>query len=114
MQTRAATRNLANELYKEAGPGSEEPGPNEWRRGSRRRGIQVPVDIRIGSDEICGHVRNAGPDSLCVVVRQRLRAGLAVMVRRAYADGAEWSAMRVVHCTDTVGGSKVGLVADNR
>jgi len=107
-------RGLAGELWQEAGPGSEEPSPPEWRRDTTRRLFQQAVDIKHRGGQAYGQVRNVGPDSMCVVTKQRLRCGSVVQVRRAYTDGAAWSRMTVVHCTDTVGGCKVGLMSDDR
>ena len=115
METITKTRRgLAGELWQEAGPGSEEPSPPEWRRDSPRRLVHQAVDIRHRGGRAYGHARNVGPDSMCVVAKQRLQCGSAVQVRRAYTDGAEWSRMTVVHCTDTIGGYKVGLASDDR
>lgn len=117
METATTTKHgiekLASDLYAQAGPGSEEPAPGEWRRGAGRRVIRVPVEIECpGKRAMRAHTLNVSPDSMCVLSRDRLGAHERVRVRLAHEPGAAWHAAAVVHCTETVGGFKVGLKAD--
>lgn len=100
---------LASDLYAQAGPGSEEPAPNEWRRSVARRLVRAPVEIECpGKPTVRAHTLNASPDSMCVLSRTKLDVHDRVRVRLMYERGG-WHSATVVHCTGTVGGFKVGL-----
>ena len=100
--------NLAGQLYDEA---DAETGAraDEWRRSSPRRTSDAPLEVRANGRILTAVAVNVGPDSLCVRVREGVREGDAIRVRRAYEDGAPWYGAEVVHCTETLGGYKLGL-----
>lgn len=99
--------NLAQELYDEAGINAEPKAP-EYRRSKARRSSGALLEVDGNGKTLVATIVNVGPDSLCVRVREDIHA-TRVRVRRACEDGALWHGAEVIHCTETLGGYKLGL-----
>ena len=104
--------NLAKQLYDEAGLRAEPRAP-EYRRSKARRISRTPLEIDANGKTLVATIVNVGSDSLCVRVREDIRAGSRVRVRRACEDGSPWHGAEVIHCTETLGGYKLGLKVGN-
>ncbi len=94
---------LAAQLFER----SEDAPQDEWRRSDARRELWELVDIEVERRVIKASARNVSPDSLGVICKKRIAIYANVRVR--LASGGEWSDAQVAHCTETVGGFKVGL-----
>lgn len=79
---------------------------SEWRRVAERRIIQGKVDIRIGDKIIYGEIRDISPTGLGLICREAVPL-VGVSVSPSFTE--DWLVMRITHCTQTVGGYKVGL-----
>jgi len=104
---------VRNELLEQLWDAGSVPGHPEWRRASARREISAPVKLSTGGTTCTGRTLNVNvaPESLCVFSRERIQAGSGVAI---CADGQGWRGEwrgRVVHCTQTVGGWKLGIAA---
>ena len=102
--------NLARQLYATA---DADPPAAEYRRSSKRRTSAVPLEVEANGKTLVATIVNVGSDSLCVRVREDIRAGSRVRVRRACEDGSPWHGAEVIHCTETLGGYKLGLKVGN-
>ena len=91
----------------------EEPTP-EHRRSNRRR------DTAFGMAELVftlegrqvqrsGRVLNISPTGLMVKQREPVADGSSVLVKVGCEDGELVLSGRVMHCTETVGGYKLGI-----
>ena len=100
--------NLTQELYDAAGAKAE-PRADEWRRSSARRTSPIPLEVDLDGKILVAIIVNVGPDSLCVKVREDIRVGSRVRVRKACEEGVLWHGAEVLHCTETIAGFKLGL-----
>ncbi len=107
MTKKAASENLASELFEELGELSEP----EWRRGSPRRDTHEALDLEYPTEEgmkvVLAYAINVAIDSMGITCREEFDQRDRVRVRRAF--GETWSDARVMHCTPTIGGYKIGL-----
>lgn len=99
--------NFVKRLYDDAGPKAAPRAP-EYRRSPARRTSDVPLEVEANGKVLTATIFNVGPDSLCVKVREDIHAE-TVRVRQACEDDAPWYDAKVVHCTETLGGYKLGL-----
>ena len=97
--------NLARQLYATA---DADPPAAEYRRSSKRRTSAVPLEVEANGKTLVATIVNVGPDSLCVKVREDIHA-TTIRVRQACKDDAPWCSAEVIHCTETLGGYKLGL-----
>lgn len=103
--------NLTDELWGQAGPESTD-GSAEYRRDCPRRCIGASLDLEVGGEMLLAKCRNVGEDSMSIFSRQFVGTH-RVRVRIAMPQGM-WHEACVVHCTETIGGYKVGLVFGDR
>ena len=103
--------NLTDELWEQAGPESTDNSP-EYRRDCPRRRIEISLDLDVGGKMLLARSRNVGEDSMGVFSRNFVQAA-RVRVRVAIPQSM-WYEACVVHCTETIGGYKVGLVFGDR
>lgn len=107
----AAMTTVGNELLQRLWDAGSAPDGLEQKRAAGRRAISIPVKLSAGDTTCTGRTLNVTPESLCIFSRNGIRAGTVVAI---YADGQGWHGEwrgRVVHCTQTVGGWKLGLLA---
>lgn len=97
------------------GLGAPQGGPPEWRRAEARLDVCVYVDVEVlrttalSAPPVRGRTLNVGGDSLAIVCKQPITAGSRVRVTLASDRCCE---AEVVHCTQTVGGHKIGMKLD--
>jgi len=84
--------------------------PPEWRRSELRLEVRAPLELTVNSLVISSYTLNVALNSMCVFSRTNIIAGSIVSVSSPHYD-KEWCG-RVVHCTQTVGGWKIGIVGD--
>jgi len=87
----------------------------EYRRGEARLDARAPVDVVVlrttasAAQPVRGRTLNVASDSLAVVCRQPVSAGSRV---RVTLPSGRFCDADVVHCTQTVGGYKIGMKLD--
>jgi len=100
------------ELVESATPQRSSP---EYRREETRIDVCAHVDIEVMRttgvvlQSMRGRILNVASHSLTVVCRQRIVAGSRIRVILASGRFCESD---VVHCTQTIGGHKIGLKLD--
>ncbi len=100
-------KSLAADLYAQAC----DRGESEWRRGAQRRDIREDISIEVPGHKhpVSGFTYQVSPDSMTVCCRQALELETVVIVRRAYVEDGLCDEGTVMHCTQTIGGYKVGI-----
>lgn len=104
--------NLTDELWEQAGPESADDSP-EYRRGHPRRRTETPLDLDADGRTLLAKGINVARDSMCIFSREPVRGYSRIRVRAAVPQGT-WCEAGVIHCTETFGGYKVGLVFGER
>ena len=101
--------NLARELYEESDD-PEDAHVKTRRKEVRRVTPDEPIDLEIDGKvyRFTAEARDAGTQSIGIVSKMPIKDGSYIRVRRASTEG-EWNEAQVIHCTDTVGGYKIGL-----
>lgn len=95
--------------------GSLQDAPPEWRRGEARLDICVQVEVKVlrttalSPQPVGGRTLNVASDSLAIVCRTPIAAGSRV---RVALPSGRFCEADVVHCTQTVGGFKIGMRLD--
>ncbi|MHC4443576.1 MAG: hypothetical protein ACYTF1_06505 [Planctomycetota bacterium] len=102
--------NIAKELYNES---SDRNDVQEKDRQSqvRRAMPQVPLDLEIDGQNgrFNAVVCDVGITSIGIMSEMPIKEGSRVRLRCQASSDKHWSKARVVLCTDTVAGYKIGL-----
>ncbi len=88
---------------------SDQPVESEWRRAEARKCSMEPIDLEFNGQTMMATAYDASPHSLGVRTKQKVPAGSLVRVRISCEEG-DWCTAKVVHCTDTFGGYRIGMV----
>jgi hypothetical protein len=101
---------LARILCEEADNLELQPG-SEWRRGATRRLIADSVDIEIAgrARPLAARTIDVTPASLGVCCKERIAVDSILQVRRAAGALHEHCSGKVVHCTPTLAGYRIGI-----
>lgn len=104
---RGRRKSLTSQLYELL-----DKGPNkEWRRSDSRIEIREAIEVEYNGDVLFGHTVNISSTGLCIFLRQTLEPRTEIKIRLT-DHGSEWEPCRVTHCTQSLGGFKVGVHCD--